>query len=142
MIGEVIMDGIKIELILFSDNPNLDVDLVSKFIGIFPVNKESIGDTVYFGETNNLKREVDVSSLMYSTECIKTVEVEVAIKNVVKLIEPKLNNIIEAVHKYRLTSKFCIVISLPEKPIVFLPKEFVEIAAQLRAEIEFDTYIG
>lgn len=135
------MDGIIIELILFSDNPNLEIDTVSEFINIFPVNKESIGDTVYFGETKNFKREVDISSLMYSTEYIKTDEVEVAIKNMIRLIKPKLHNIIAAVHRYNLTSKFCIVISLPEKPIIFLSKEFIEIAAQLQADIEFDTYI-
>lgn len=135
------MDGIMIELILFSDNPNLEINDVSEFINIFPVDKESIGDTVYFGETNNFKREVDISSLMYSTEYIKTNEVEVAIENMIRFIKPKLNNIIEAVHKYSLTSKFCIVISLSEKPILFLSKEFIKIAAQLHADIEFDTYI-
>lgn len=135
------MNGIKVELILLSNDPNVQIDVISQLIDIFPVEKESIGDIKYFGETNNFKREVDISSLMYSTDYIKTDEVEVAIKNMIRFIKPKLHNIIAAVHRYNLMSKFCIVISLSEKPIIFLSKEFIEVAALLRADIEFDTYV-
>lgn len=101
----------------------------------------SIGDVIYYGEFKNLKRVVDTSSLLYSTEYINTIDVEDATKNMLDKITPNLPKIINAVNSYNLNAKFCIVISLDEKPAIFLSREMIKLAAELSAEIDFDIYI-
>lgn len=134
------MNRIMIEFTLWSENPEVDIDNISKIINIFPVEIESIGDIKYYGEKNNLKRYVDVSSLMYSTDYINTIEVECALKKMFSLINPSLSNLINIVNEYKLNSKFCIVIDTIEKPIISLPSDIIKTISQLSAEIDFDFY--
>ncbi|MDD6709591.1 MAG: DUF4279 domain-containing protein [Ruminococcus sp.] len=134
------MNRIMIEFTLWSENPEVDIDNISKIINIFPVEIESIGDIKYYGEKNNLKRYVDVSSLMYSTDYINTIEVEYALKKMFSLINPSLSNLINIVNEYKLNSKFCIVIDTIEKPIISLPSDIIKTISQLSAEIDFDFY--
>lgn len=134
------MNRIMIEFTLWSENPEVDIDNISKIINIFPVEIESIGDIKYYGEKNNLKRYVDVSSLMYSTDYINTIEVEYALKKMFSLINPSLSSLINIVNEYKLNSKFCIVIDTIEKPIISLPSDIIKTISQLSAEIDFDFY--
>ena len=134
------MDGIMAEMILWSDNANISMSDLSQSIGIFPVECESIGDVKHYGKDKSLERTVDTSSLLYSTGYIDTVEVESAVNKMVGIIKPRLNEVIGAVDKYGLNVKFCIVISLSEKPIIMLSAEFIQIMAKLNATLEFDTY--
>ena len=134
------MNRIMNEFTLWSENPEVDIDNISKIINIFPVEIESIGDIKYYGEKNNLKRYVDVSSLMYSTYYINTIEVEYALKKMFSLINPSLSNLINIVNEYKLNSKFCIVIDTIEKPIISLPSDIIKTISQLSAEIDFDFY--
>ncbi len=134
------MNRIMIEFTLWSENPEVDIDNISKIINIFPVEIESIGDIKYYGEKNNLKRYVDVSSLMYSTDYINTIEVEYALKKMFSLINPSLSNLINIFNEYKLNSKFCIVIDTIEKPIISLPSDIIKTISQLSAEIDFDIY--
>ena len=134
------MNRIMIEFTLWSENPEVDIDNISKIINIFPVEIESIGDIKYYGEKNNLKRYVDVSSLMYSTDYINTIEVEYSLKKMFSLINPSLSNLINIVNEYKLNSKFCIVIDTIEKPIISLPSDIIKTISQLSAEIDFDFY--
>ena len=136
------MNGIMVELILWTDNPNIDINKISQIIGIFPVEQESIDDIKYYGELKNLKRNIDVSSLMYSTDYIDTTEVDYALKKMINIIEPKLCKLYNVVNKYSLKAKLCVVINLPEVPIIEISSRFIQIMANLSAEIEFDTYIG
>ena len=134
------MNRIMIEFTLWSENPEVDIDNIIKIINIFPVEIESIGDIKYYGEKNNLKRYADVSSLMYSTDYINTIEVEYALKKMFSLINPSLSNLINIVNEYKLNSKFCIVIDTIEKPIISLPSDIIKTISQLSAEIDFDFY--
>ena len=134
------MNRIMIEFTLWSENPEVDIDNIRKIINIFPVEIESISDIKYYGEKNNLKRYADVSSLMYSTDYINTIEVEYALKKMFSLINPSLSNLINIVNEYKLNSKFCIVIDTIEKPIISLPSDIIKTISQLSAEIDFDIY--
>lgn len=134
------MNRIMIEFTLWSENPEVDIDNIRKIINIFPVEIESIGDIKYYGEKNNLKSYADVSSLMYSTDYINTIEVEYALKKMFSLINPSLSNLINIVNEYKLNSKFCIVIDTIEKPIISLPSDIIKTISQLSAEIDFDIY--
>ena len=135
------MNGIMVEFTLWTENPEIDIDNISQIINIFPVEKESIGDIKYYGELKTFKRIIDVSSLMYSTNYINTIEVEDAIQKMISIIKPNLNNLISIVNEYSLNTKFCIVINLHEKPIISIPTDIIKIMAQLSAEIDFDIYI-
>lgn len=57
------------------------------------------------------------------------------------MLDPRRKQILESINQYELTSKFCIVINLTDNPEILLSKEFIELAAFLKAEIEFDTYL-
>ena len=134
------MDGIMVELILWTDNAAVPIKDLSRTVGIFPVKCESIGDIKHYGEHKNLERIVETSSLLYSTGYIDTADVEVAVNKMADILKPKFSEIVDIVDKYDLTAKFCIVIALSENPIIVLPAEFVQIMAKLHAELEFDTY--
>ena len=129
------MDGIMVELILWTDNADTSIADLSRAIGIFPVKCESIGDVKQQSE-----RVVDTSSLLYSTGYIDTIEVETAINKMVDMIAPKLSEIVSLVDQYRLNAKFCIVIALSESPIILVPSDFIQIMAKMHAMLEFDTY--
>lgn len=135
------MNGIMVEFILWSDNPKINMHEIGDSINLYPLKIRSIGDVIYYGEFKNLKRVVDTSSLLYSTEYINTIDVEDATKNMLDKITPNLPKIINAVNSYNLNAKFCIVISLDEKPPIFLSREMIKLAAELSAEIDFDIYI-
>ena len=134
------MNRIMIEFTLWTENPEVDIDNINQIIDIFPVEKESIGDIKYYGEKNKLKRYADVSSLMYSTGYINTIEVEYALKKMLSLISPSISNLINIVNEYKLNSKFCIVIDTIEKPIISIPSDIIKVIAELSAEIDFDIY--
>ena len=134
------MDGIMVELILWTDNADIPMRDLSRTIGIEPAELLSKGDVVYYGEHKNLERVADISSLRYSTGYINTADVEVAVNKMADILKPNLSEIVDIVDKYDLTAKFCIVIALSENPIIVLPAEFVQIMAKLHAELEFDTY--
>lgn len=135
------MKGIMVELILWTENPQIDIENISKIINIYPVEKESIGDIKYYGEFKNLKRVIDASSLVYSTGYINTKEVEQAFRKMLSIIKPKLDDFIGIINKYNINTKFCITIALDEEPIVSIPPDIVEITAQLHSEIDFDIYL-
>ena len=135
------MNGIMVELILWTEDPKIDIDNISRIINIYPVEKESMGNVKYYGELKNLKRGIDASSLVYSTGYINTIEVEQAIRKMINIIKPKFNNLLSIVNKYSLNTKFCIVIVLDEKPVISIPLDIIEIMSQLHAEIDFDMYI-
>ena len=126
------MNGIMVEFILWSDNPKINMHEIGDSINLYPLKIRSIGDVIYYGEFKNLKRVVDTSN---------TIDVEDATKNMLDKITPNLPKIINAVNSYNLNAKFCIVISLDEKPAIFLSREMIKLAAELSAEIDFDIYI-
>lgn len=130
-----------IEFILWTEDPEIDIDSISGIINILPVEKESMGAVKYYGEFKNLKRVVDASSLVYSTGYINTTEVEQALREMIKIIKPEFNNLLGIVNKYNLKTKFCIVTALNEKPIIYIPSDIIEIMSQLHSEIDFDIYI-
>ena len=134
------MDGIMVELILWTDNADTSMADLSRAIGIFPVKCESIGDVKRIGPFKQSERVVDTSSLLYSTGYIDTIEVETAINKMVDMIAPKLSEIVSLVDEYRLNAKFCIVIALSESPIIVVPSDFIQIMAKMHAMLEFDTY--
>lgn len=75
------MDGIMVELILYTDNSCISMDELRKYVDInLPCKQETIGEIKYYGIMKNHKRVVEVSSLLYSTDYINTTEVEVAIQ--------------------------------------------------------------
>lgn len=135
------MDGIMVELVLWSENPETPIDEISQAIGIFPVEEEKIGEIKYFGKQKMLSRKVEVSSLLYATDYVNTTEVETALHEMANIITPKLEIIQDVVCQYRLKVSVCVVIRLNQKPTVIIPLEFIEIMAKLSADIEFDTYI-
>lgn len=63
-------------------------------------------------------------------------------------ISPKHNDlskkdcIVEVISEYGLTAKFCIVINLTDNLKILLSNQFIQLAAFLNAEIEFDTYLN
>ena len=136
----IFVDGIAVELILWTDNADIPMRDLSRTIGIEPAELLSKGDVVYYGEHKNLERVADISSLRYSTGYINTADVEVAVNKMADILKPKFSEIVNIVDKYGMTAKFCIVIVLSENPIIAIPADFVQIMAKLHAELEFDTY--
>ncbi|NLZ45427.1 MAG: DUF4279 domain-containing protein, partial [Clostridiales bacterium] len=72
---------------------------------------------------------------------IETISTEEPIKKMYNILDPRKTQILESINQYGLTAKFCIVINLTNNPEISLSQEFVQLAAYLKAEIEFDTYL-
>ena len=142
MKGCLCVNGIMVELVLWSENQAISMDNIKRSIDIFPVEQETIGDIKRYGKAKKLQRIIETSSLLYSTGYIDTIEVEVAAKKMTSMLKQNLQNIVDAVDKYCLHAKFCIVINLSQKPIIALPSDFIQVMAKLSAELEFDSYVN
>lgn len=136
------MNGIMIEFILWTENPTVSANELSKAIGINPVDVEFLGDTKHYGKFKQLQRSIKETSLLYSTGYVDTVDVGEAIKRMTDILNPKYSTIVDLVDRYKLHAKFCIVINTLDKPIIALEKDFIQMASKLNAEIEFDSYIS
>ena len=88
------MEGIMVEFILWTDNPKTDIYKISHYIGIQPIEKKRIGEIRYIGPNKNIEKINEESSLLYSTDYIKTVEVEHAMPKMIDMLNPNLKNII------------------------------------------------
>lgn len=130
-----------IELILWTDNPKISIEEISRLIRIVPVEIESIGDIRFYGKDKNQKRTIDVSSIMVSTGYVESIEVEDAVKKMNDLLCNNLKTIIEIVDTYSLNARFCVTINISDKPIISLPSNFIKLMAKLSADIEFDMYL-
>lgn len=101
-----------------------------------------MGEIRCIGPNKNIEKINEESSLLYSTDYIKTVEVEHAMPKMIDMLKPNLKNIISVINQYKLHAKFCVVVDLPEKPIIYFSSDVIKAMAQLSAKIEFDMYIG
>ena len=129
------------EFILWTENPEINIDRIRERINLSPVDKEYLGDVKYLGGNKSIKRIVDASSLLYSTDYIDTIEVEVVMQKMIEMLKPNLNTIVSLINQYKLTAKFCVVIESYEQPIIFLSSDILKTMAQLSSEIEFDMYL-
>ena len=134
--------GIAIELILWTEEKNVDINTIVSLIGLESFETESIGDIIEFGREKKHTRIAEVSSVMYRTNKIETEDVEIAIGSFMKLIEPKKDVIVKTVKDYKLDSRVCVWIDVENKPLISFPKSFIKYAADLGADIEFDMYIS
>lgn len=135
------MHEIMAEFILWTENPEINIDRIRERINLSPVDKEYLGDVKYLGGNKSIKRIVDASSLLYSTDYIDTIEVEVVMQKMIEMLKPNLNTIVSLINQYKLTAKFCVVIESSEHPIIFLSSDILKTMAQLSSEIEFDMYL-
>lgn len=135
------MNGIMVELILWSNNPDLLMQEIEKTIKMQAISLEVMGDIKKYGEKKELTRMIDVSSLTYSTKYVDTIDVEKAIAVMLEMIEPSLEVISEIVKVNSLNAKFCIVINSSEQPIMSIPSKFIQVMSRLSASLEFDMYI-
>ena len=134
--------GIAIELILWTEEKNVDINTIVSLIGLQSFETESIGDIIEFGREKKHTRIAEVSSVMYRTNKIETEDVEIAIGSFMKLIEPKKDVIVKTVKDYKLDSRVCVWIDVENQPLISFPKSFIKYAADLGADIEFDMYIS
>lgn len=130
---------IMIEFIMFAEE--FPVDDVNTRIGINDCKIDKKGDLIRMGQHKQLSRIETHTSIMYSTGYIKTNSTTEPIKQIYDMLDPRRKQILESINQYELTSKFCIVINLTDNPEILLSQEFIELAAFLKAEIEFDTYL-
>ena len=128
-----------VEFILVKED--FPIDEVYEKIGIAGGTKESLEKKIFgtlLGENYDRAKEC---SITYSTGYFETIDVETPIKKIYTMLFPVKKQIIECIKTYELQPKFCIVINLTGNPIINLPNEFINLAAEFSADIEFDTYL-
>lgn len=57
------------------------------------------------------------------------------------MLYPKQQEIKECIEEYNLCSVFCVVINLTDNPIISFPKEFIQLASNLDAVVDVDSYL-
>lgn len=92
------MHEIMAEFILWTENPEINIDRISERINLSPVDKEYLGDVKYLGGNKSIKRIVDASSLLYSTDYIDTIEVEIVMQKMIEMLKPNLNTIVSLIN--------------------------------------------
>lgn len=130
---------IMVEFIMFAEEFPTDEVITQIGIDCYRICKK--GDIVLMGQHKQLSRIETHTSVMYSTGYIETISTEEPIKKMYNILDPRKTQILESINQYGLTAKFCIVINLTNNPEISLSQEFVQLAAYLKAEIEFDTYL-
>lgn len=131
---------ILVEYLLVGDD--FPIDVMATEIGINDCEISYIGDSVYGGPHKNLFiRNEECSSILYSTGYIETMETEIPLRMLYDILYEKKDIILKYIEKYSLESKFCITLCLSDNPEIMIPKEVLELAAYLKAFIEFDTYL-
>ena len=130
---------IMVEFIMFAEE--FPVDEVNVYIGIGDCKIDKKGDVILMGQYKQLSRIETHTSILYSTGYIETTSTTEPIKKIYDTLAPRKMQILESINQYGLTSKFCIVINLSDNPEISLSQKFIELAAFLKSEIEFDTYL-
>lgn len=130
--------GIMVEFILL--NTDFPIRDVYKNIGL--EGEMQIEDSANFPMENgaNYLRE-KTCSITYSTKQVNTLDVNIPINQLTKLLQPCKREILDSIKEYNLSSKFCIEINLSENPIIYFPKDFIKLAAEFNSSIEVDSYI-
>ena len=130
--------GIMIEFIIYASN--FPIEEVYEYIGIEGNKKildkrefATLGDEYYIRD--------EESSITYTTGSIDTIDLNDVVNKIFDIIHPKENEIIDCINKYQLQTMFCVVLNLPDNPIISLSREFVDMASRLRASIDFDSYV-
>ena len=80
-------------------------------------------------------------SITYSTGYIKAADVRIPLMMIYNMVSKRTRLIKTYIDKYKLRSKFCIVINLTDNPTIIFPKKFLRLVHSLNAEIEVDSYI-
>lgn len=127
------------ELVLFADD--FPVETVAQEIGLPVIEIAEKGNIRLTGPEKTLPRIEETSSITFATEWIETIDLNVVIEKMYNLLAPKENIIRKCIDLYGLHAKFCAVVHLSENPILQMSKEFISLAANLHAQIEFDTYL-
>lgn len=131
---------IMVEFIIFADD--FPIDIVAEKIGIDNYEYTIKGDIAFCGENKKIQRKEDCNSILYSTGYIDTNDVKKPIENMYKMLSPAAEQISDCVERYQLNAKFCIVINLTDNPVIELPYEFIKLASEIHAFIEFDSYVN
>ncbi len=111
------MNRIMVEMIFWTRNEDVPIRELGQSIGIFPVECRKMGEVRYVGPMKNHELINEESSLLYSTGYVETIEVLPVIKKMMNIIKPKEELIVDAVKKYELNARFCIVIETDVKHI-------------------------
>lgn len=102
---------------------------------------ETKGQIRYIGMDSTEERKAECTSLEIETNEVDTIDTEDTLDVIYKDILPYVDKLKEYIINYQLSAKFVIVINLSENPIMALPEKFIHLASELRAEVEFDSYI-
>ncbi len=131
---------IMVEFIMFTED--FPVEEISAQIGIDSCKIVKKGDVRYMGQFKQLSRIETHTSIMYSTGYIQTVDVKVPIRKICDMLLSREKQILEYIERYKLNTRFCVVINLTDNPIIELSREFIDLASRLHAEIDFDSYVN
>lgn len=117
------------------------VDEVYEKIGISEGNKSILDEARFKTLSNEDYIRPKECSITYSTGYIETIRVADPIDRICSILLPNKIKIAKAINQYGLSAMFCIIISLTDNPEVSLSQEFIQLAAFLKAKIDFDTYL-
>lgn len=131
--------GIKVEFILYGDD--FPVNELAAELKIQNPIMETKGQIRRIGPNSIEGRIIECTSLMYETDYVDTIDVDVPLNIIYNAISPNVEKIKEYIHKYQLSAKFVVVINLSENPIMSLSAKFIHLVSILCAEVEFDSYI-
>lgn len=131
---------IMVEFFLISED--FPADEVSAYIGIGNCKILKRGDLIFSSYNNKFIRIETHTSIEYTTGYVETISVEEPIKIMYNTLLPRKNQILECIERHELAAKFCVVINLTDNPEISLSREFIALASEFHAEIEFDSYVN
>lgn len=128
--------NILVEFIIIGEE--FPIDKISEQLSIKPTEYYNKGDKV---NNRDIRRKETSWSISSGYEV--SLDINNQLEKIVSLIKPKTDILKELKEQYQLEYKFCIVIRVEENqaPAIYLERDVIEFANDIKADFDFDLYI-
>ena len=128
--------NVLVEFCIFGED--FEKEIITEGLGIGPSDFYKKGDVA---GKKQFKRKGTCWSI--STGYEESLDINDQLAKILNLIKPKTNILINLMEQYALECKFIIVIGIEnnQSPAVYLDREVIEFANEIKAEFDFDMYI-
>ena len=118
----------------FMEGEKLNSEKATDAIGLHPTQTKRIEDYPY--------KEYASNSWTYEIEIIETLDIDDLAVLLMKTLEPHKQRIIDFCAQYDLKTYIKFVIESPDDswPVMALSRDFIQFAAELKAEVQFGLY--
>lgn len=133
------MSNIKIEFCIIGED--FIPEEITKMLNIYPTEAFRNNDEFMGGSEKNIPMKRKECCWCIDTQYVESIDVIVELNKIYNILKDKTHILKEIKNKYSVFFKFDIIIHFTDNPIISLERDIIKFAAEIDAEIDFDTYI-